>query len=306
MNTDKLRILNISSNDWANYSYSNMVALRSVGIEADGLKVHPHGFGYENQHPLASRAEIAEQLNKYDIVQIFNSDISMLPMVRSFKGKVLVYHTGTGYREKPKELNAYFNPIIWKTCIAHGEFANKGAKNEVYIDRAVDTDIIKPVYNNLTKPYKFLHCPSSAEVKGTKAIQRMMDACGANFKSDVSILSHPESLERMKDCDIYVELFSPEVNGKKYGHFGVTAIEAAAMCKVVVTQNLSVDVYDKYYGGSPLILAKDEKDFKDKIKWLMSLEPLELRELQHAHRKWAVEKHSFKAMGEKLIRILDL
>lgn len=302
----KMKVLNISSNDWANYSYSNMTALRAVGVHADGLKIHPHGFGYEQQHPLATRQQIAEAIPKYDIVQIFNSDVLMLELTRGFKGKLLVYHTGTGYREKPKEHNERFNPVVWKTCIAHGEFAGQGAKNEVYIDRAVDTDKIKPVYNNLEKPYKFLHCPSSAKVKGTQAIQRMMEEVGANFKADTRILSHDESIERMKDCDIYVELFSPEVNGKKYGHFGVTAIEAAAMCKVVVTQNLSVDVYEKNYGSCPLILAKDEDDFKAKIKWLMNLEPLELRELQHAHRKWAVEKHSFKAMGEKLKRILEI
>lgn len=301
-----VKVLNISSNDWANYSHTNMVALRSVGVDADGLKIHPHGFGYSNQHPLATSQEIKAKIPNYDIVQIFNSDVLMLGLVKGFKGKVLVYHTGTGYREKPQELNNYFNPVVWKTCIAHGEFAGMGAKNEVYIDRAVDTEKIKPVYNNLTKPYKFLHCPSSDKVKGTKAIKRMMELCGANFKADTRILSHSESLERMKDCDVYVELFSPEVNGKKYGHFGVTAIEAAAMCKVVVTQNLSKEVYEKYYGDSPLILAEDENDFKDKIKWLMNLDPKELRELQHAHRKWAVEKHSFKAMGKKLKKILEI
>lgn len=302
----KVKVLNISSNDWANYSHANMVSLRSVGVQADGLKIHPHSFGYENQIPLATSQQIRAKIPNYDIIQIFNSDILMLQLVKGFKGKVLVYHTGTSYREKPQELNNYFNPVVWKTCIAHGEFAGKGAKNEVYIDRAVDTDKIKPVYNNLRKPYKFLHCPSSDKVKGTKAISRMMEECGANFRYDTNKLKHSQSLERMKDCDIYVELFSPEVNGKKYGHFGITAIEAAAMCKVVVTQNLSKEVYQKYYGDSPLILAEDESDFKEKIKWLMNLDPKALRELQHAHRKWAVEKHSYKAMGNKLKRILEI
>jgi hypothetical protein len=154
--------------------------------------------------------------------------------------------------------------------------------------------------------YQFLHCPSSAKVKGTEAIKRMMDECGANFKAQTEILNHSESLKRMRNCEIYVELFSPEVNGKKYGHFGITAIEAAAMGKVVVTQNLSSDIYEKNCGDCPLILTKDESDFKNHIYWLMNMDDDELQGLQQAHRKWAVEKHSFKAMGERLKRILEI
>ena len=40
-----MKVLNISTNDWANYSYSNAVALRSVGVKCDGLKIYPHSFG---------------------------------------------------------------------------------------------------------------------------------------------------------------------------------------------------------------------------------------------------------------------
>jgi len=301
-----MKVLNISTNDWANYSYANAVALRSVGVQCDGLKIYPHSFGYDQQHPLASIQQMIEQIPRYDIVQIFNSDVRMLQLVRSFRGKVLVYHTGTSYRENAKEINKLFNPVVWKTCIAHGEFANQGAKNEVYIDRAVDTDNIKPYYKTPSEPYQFLHCPSNPKVKGTEAIKRMMRDCRTNFKADTEILNHSQSLERMRDCDIYVELFSPEVNGKKYGHFGITAIEAAAMGKIVVTQNLSSEVYQDNYGECPLILTKDENDFKNHIYWLKNMDDDELQGIQRAHRKWAVEKHSFKAMGERLKTILEL
>jgi hypothetical protein len=300
-----MKVLNISTNDWANYSYSNAVALRSVGVKCDGLKIYPHSFGYDQQHPLATVHEIKYAVNNYDIVQIFNSDTRMLQLINGYKGRVIVYHTGTAYRRNPKDLNRLFNRVVWKTCIAHGEFAGQGAKNEVYIDRAVDVDNIKPSYRLASGNWKFLHCPSNPKVKGTEAIKRMMDECGANFKAHTEILNHSKSLDRMRDCDIYVELFSPEVEGKKYGHFGITAIEAAAMGKVVVTQNLSSEVYEKNYGDCPLILTKDESDFKNHIHWLMNMDDEELRGLQQAHRKWAVEKHSFKAMGERLKGILE-
>ena len=101
-------------------------------------------------------------------------------------------------------------------------------------------------------------------------------------------------------------MFNPAIDGRPYGSFGTTAAEAAAMGKVVVTQNLYADFYEREYGDCPLILARTEQEFIDKIKWLNTLEPSEMLKLQEAHRQWAVNKHSFKATGERIKKILEI
>lgn len=301
-----MKVLNISSNDWANYSYTNAESLRTVGVHCDGVKLYPHSFGYTKQHPVVSYHAMIDKIHSgYDIIQVFNSDVRMVNALRNYKGKVLVYHTGTSYRRSSKEINQLFNPIVWKTVMVHGEFMGSGAKNEVYLDRCVDVDALKPTYW-MHQPYRFLHCPSNPKVKGTDTIKRLSEKAGVSIKCDINILDHRLSLKRMQNCEVYVELFNPTLDGKKYGHFGITAVEAAAMGKVVVTQNLSNEVYKQHYGDCPLILAHDETDFVEKVKWLSNLEYNEIVTLQQAHRKWAIEKHSYTANGERIKKILEL
>lgn len=301
-----MKVLNISSNDWANYSYTNAKSLRTVGVHCEGVKLYPHSFGYAEQHPVVSYQSMIDKIHSgFDIIQVFNSDVRMAHALRGFKGRIVVYHTGTSYRRSSHEINQLFNPIVWKTVMVHGEFMGSGAKNETYLDRCVDVDALKPTYW-MHQPYRFLHCPSNQKVKGTETIKRLFQLADISIKCDTNILPHEQSIARMHNCDVYVELFNPTLDGKKYGHFGITAIEAAALGKVVVTQNLSNDVYEKHYGSCPLILVKDETDFLKKIQWLNAMSASDLSDLQQAHRKWAVEKHSYKANGERIKKILEL
>lgn len=304
----KPRVLNISSNDWANYSYYNLCSLKAAGVDVYGVKLMPHSFGYREAHPVVRKEEMQRLINTggYDIIQVFNSDVTMLHFLRSYRGKVVVYHTGSSYRASSQRINAVFNPIIWKSVIALGEFDVLGAKDHNFVSVAVDTDRLVPKWNILKKPYKFLHCPSNDKVKGTDRILKMFAKAHLSVTVDRNIIPHEESWKRMCDCDIYVELFNPAINGDKYGSFGTTAAEAAALGKVVVTQNLSREVYQKHYGDSPLILAEDESDFIEKIKWLNRLPEEELLNLQKAHRDWAAQKHSFRATGNRIKQILEL
>jgi glycosyltransferase involved in cell wall biosynthesis len=301
-------VLNISSNDWANYSYYNSESLRAAGVKVDGFKFHPHSFGYANQHPIISPTEMHGLINsgKYDIVQLFNSDVSMLNYVNGFRGKLVVYHTGSGYRSNFDALNRSFNPKVWKSIIALGEFENLGAKEANYVSVAVDTDDLTPDLKLPQRPYRFIHCPSNPNVKGTNAIMRMMSQTDAQFRSFINVVDYQKHKQRYRECDVYVELFNPAIDGRPYGSFGTTAAEAASMGKVVVTQNLYADFYEREYGDCPLILARTEQEFIDKIKWLNLLEPSEMLKLQEAHRKWAVNKHSFKATGERIKKILEI
>jgi len=299
-------VLNISSNDWANYSYYNCASLNAAGIDCIGLKLHPHSFGYKEQHEVITPNEMAAIIRngKFEIIQVFNSDWTMLNYLQGFKGKVVVYHTGTGYRNNSDKLNLKFNSV-WKSIIALSEFESL-IKEKEYLSVAVDTEKMQPEYTQVEKPYRFLHVPSHANVKGTEQIKKMFKQAKINIRCDVTRLDHEASWQRMRNCDIYVELFKPILDERPYGSFGTTAAEAAALGKIVVTQNLNAGLYENTYGDCPLILAKDEHDFVKKINWLNGLPEKKIIDLQKKHREWAVNKHSFYATGQRLRKILEI
>ena len=299
-----LSVLNILTADWANYAQDNCAALNAAGVKCIGMKLVTHSFGYDKQLPVVTRDQMLKEVNsgRHNIIQIFNSDATMIALVKDFKGKVVVYHTGSNFRMKHKVLNHLFNPIVTKSIIALGEFATLGAKNSEYISVAVN---VRPERIVKKQSLKFLHCPSNADVKGTSTIVRLMKNIPCDFTSDTKILQYQDNLERMKSCDVYIELLNPQINGDKYGSFGTTAVEAAMLGKIVVTQNLSSDVYAATYGQSPLVLVKDEQGFVEKINWLLSLTPEEIFELKKEHQKWSITKHSYLATGKRLKKILD-
>lgn len=300
----QLKVLNICTSDWANYMHDNAKSLQAAGVSCSGMKLIKHNFDYSNVLPVVTPQEMMNEVmsGKYNVLQLFNSDATLINCLKNFKGKKVVYHTGSAYRAKPTQLNAVFNPIIDKAIIALGEFAQLGAKNYSFI--SVSVDVPRPAIDR-TNTMKFLHCPSNPIVKGTNTIVKLMKNFPVDFKCDKTILPHPENIKRMKECDIYIELLNPEINGNKYGSFGTTAAEAAMLGKIVITQNLSADVYEQNYGSCPLILVKDEHDFIEKVRRLLSLSPLEIFRLKREHQQWAIEKHSYLATGLRLKRIIN-
>jgi len=299
------RILNVTSNDWANHSYHNLKSLKAAGVDVEGCKIYPHSFGYTEQLPIVTKQEMQDKIfnGGYDVIQIFNSDPLVPILMKGYKGKVVVHHTGTRYRENPSELNRIFNPIVWKTIHCHSEFFGHGAINENLVTVTIDVDKFTPEYDT-RKDFVFAHYPSDPKVKGTATISRVAERAGVNFKYSAQRVNHEENIERMRDCDVYIELHNPTINGKKYGHFGNTALEAAAMGKVVVTQNLTPEIYEQEYGEHAMFLARDENHLFDILTYLNGLSVEEMTALKKASRKWVREKHSFKAQGERLKRIL--
>lgn len=292
-----MKVINVCQSDWANFAYDNAMALRSVGVDCTPYKYSYHKFKYGNEAKTVTPEQMQRLINKADLVQIFFSEDIFIPMC---KGKrVIVYHAGTSYRNNPDYYNEKFNPIVERTVIALGEFAGLGAKNEVYMVGAINADNYKAGREPI-KPYKIGHFPSSAEIKGTEQIVEMIKKLSSHglFNWSVKPVLAKEQFKRMTDSDIYIELFKPELKGKKYGSWGITCLEAAAMGKAVVTQNLSDSIYKKHYGEHPLILCDTEKDFISKVNGLLDMDEKELRYLQNKTREWVKLKHGYKATGE--------
>lgn len=302
LNKAKMKVLNICKNDYANFAWDNTKALRSAGIESRCMKTVVHPFDYQEHGDVVKLQDIIRELPKYDFIQFFfNIDLYRLLAPHLRRKKLVVYYASSDFRDNKNRYLATFNPVVHKSVIALGEFAGYGARNEVYVVGAVDTDKLCPNGHKTMKPFKVAHYPSNTLVKGSETINRIAkNIKNIRYKFSDKKVGFDEQIERMKDCDIYIELFNPTLNGNKYGSFGITALEAAALGKIVITQNLSRDIYEMNYGCCPLMLVETEEELKDKLEMLAGMTTAEIRFLQEKTREWVVKNHSYLATGRRI------
>lgn len=304
-----IKVLNCCVDDYANYSYDNSMALRAVGIDAVSIKRVKHVFGYSEQSQVVSIGTMTDLIRKADIIQLMHSDEHALNICVALKKKnIYVYHTGTKYRNAPDHHNKVFNPHVKAAFTDQTEFMGTGLKNEAYIAGAVDAKKQKAFWFEVRKPFIIGHYPSNPVVKGTDKIVEMMRKVRGpfTFKYSKTKVSNVAQIERLKECDIYIELFKPELNGRPYGCYGVTAFEAAAAGKVVITNNIRPDVYARAYGDCPFVIANTEADFIKEVTRLIHLQPIELSKLQIDTFNWVINKHSYKATGERIKSLLNI
>jgi hypothetical protein len=223
------------------------------------------------------------------------------------KKKVIVWHTGTRYRTDPEKHNQRWNDIVEKSVIALGEFQNLGAKDPVYCGITVDTDYLMPEYKN-NKVITFGHYPSNAGVKGTASILKVIGRINEKyngkfiFRHDTLKLHHKQQIKRMRQCDVYIEMCATTQGDNPYGSYGTTALEAAALGKVVITNNLWKSLYHNAYGNSALQIANSEDELYATIEKFIKMDKSKLTELKKESRKWVESKHSLKATGEYLLK----
>lgn len=299
-----MKVVYISYNDYSNFCHEQAKALRSVGIDAISLQTTPHPFCYSDQSLVVSRMTMVDQCRNADVIIVGHTDAHLLQLVKDLGKRLWVLHTGTKYRQAPEKMNDVFNPYVERTLIDSPEFYSLGGKNVTYIAAAVDTDKIQ-YHQSDNSQVVFAHFPSNAEKKGTDVIVDMMSDIDCLFLCDAAQVNHDENLERIKQCDVYVELFKPEQNGKPYGSFGVTSFEAAAMGKIVITNSLFHEVYEKTYGEAGLIVANTKEDFIKNVECLAGTPRPVIEAMQLSAREWICEKHSYKATGNYLLNLLQ-
>lgn len=304
-------ILFLSDNDWANHMHNMANALRIAGVDCIDVKTVHHTFDYKSESPIKFRSEINLLIRTSDIIVVFHSCVNSFVNVKKHaksSTKIFVFHTGNFYRKRFIFCNAVFNARVHGTISNHCEFFKLGAKNMQYVERGIKVryEDYPSFMHQVNQPIKIAHYPSNSETKGTDKICSMMDEMKVNFDFVYSkeTIPHSENMKRLSDCDVYVELFKPQIGGREYGHYGYAALEAAACGKVVITQNLNKDVYEKIYGECPMILVANEKEFKDAIKMVSTMEKLDISNLQTKIINWVIKKHNYKATGERLKQIL--
>lgn len=304
-----MKVLNICQDDWANFAYSNAMALRSVGVNTRCVTRNKHTSEYINHGDvMPSISDICTEIKKADVVQFFHDNTNLFRMlIPAMAGKkIIVYHTSSFYRKNHAHVNAIMNPCVHKSVCAMPEFMGKGSKNEVYMVGAVDASDLHPK-RQPRRPYKVGHYPSNPSIKGSVSVIEMVGSVLGNgphklHYSDTQV-SHTEQRRRMAECDIYVELFSMrDANAMPYGNFGITALEAAALGKVVVTNCLGLEIYEKHYGPIGLCVANDEITFKENLARLLTMRPYELLAEQQLSYEWVRKNHGYQASGEYILK----
>lgn len=301
-----MKILSISHTDWANFAYTNCHALRSVGLHCDSVALCRHEFYREQGEILPDTKDIARRIADYDVIQFFHDNLNLFDLLlpAMIGKKIIVYHTSSFYRANSDRVNASMNPVVYRSVNAMPEFMGRGARNEVYMVGAVDTDRIAPGGWVPNERPVFAHYPSNANVKGTAKIVELMATTRVNFLYSTDLVSYEDQLSRMNKCDVYIEMFTDRDGlGSAYGDFGITALEAAAMGKIVLTSSKHLDLYHSVYGEYQFFgWINTELEFTEKVKCLNDLTGTECQGIGMETHAELVKNHSYKATGEYFLK----
>jgi hypothetical protein len=291
-----MKVLNLASNDYSNVSHQNANALRSVGVDCLDLTLNLHPFGYTTQSKRTNYTEIQNIHRHFDVIQVFHSCPLIYEFVKEHTN-VVIYHTGTRYRENKEHFDNLFKgrTIITDQC----EFL---LHNETFNYLAPHVELLQKARNN--KKLVIGHYPSNPQVKGTDTIEQILIPFEDDFeiRIDRKTIPHEENLKRIAECDIYLELFQPTLNGKPYGCFGVTAFEAASLGCVVITNNINRKAYEDVYGGQPFLTPNTEQAL---INTLISLQNIEtFHYAKETFLNGFNERHGIKATGNRIKELI--
>ena len=299
----ELDVLLLAKYDYSNVSYLYAKAMRTAGIKAEAWAVKPSPRHYSRHANLfkSINDDILPLARQARAIQFMHSRRFNAIDVR---GKfITVFHGGSRYRHAAERMNAIFNPIVNKSIIQTGDLFNRDAKNGVWVLPPIETDLIEPRFEMLKSRLVVAHYPHKTYVKGTETICQAIESLRNSnwlFNFSDSLVSWEENLDRIGSCDIYIEAVQPELREETYGEWGVTALEAAALGKIVITHFRSYERYLREYGACPLIVANNGKQLYAKLKRLLQMSRYEIMYLKKATREWVERNHSLKAVGQRM------
>jgi hypothetical protein len=272
--------------------------MRSAGIDADGYKLQTSVYKYPEQCSI-TRARLMRNIYA-DVFIIFHSHMEMLPHIAVNainRSRIIVVHTGTRFRKNSYTISRDCKDF--RNVIALPEFAQY-LPHADYVVGCIDDRKIQqaPAHGN-----RFGHYPSNPVVKGTETIIRVASKAEVSIDIDGERIPYAKHLNRVASADIIVEMHKPiQDGGFTYGSFGMQALEAAAMGKVVITNNVTgQDLYQKTYGDCELEIANTESELLNKLTTWKHGDTIQKGA---STLKWYNEKHSIVATGRRWKQIL--
>jgi len=302
-----MRILLVAKRDWCNIGFMMAQALEKNGIDATMITKREDSIEYpEHGIVIRRRSRINPYAKKADVILFMHSQYRYFNVDLSRK-KVLVWHTGSGYRKRYKRLNPFFNPLV-DASICAKELMGLGAKNEKWVGGLVDTETINPVYARKNSKIIIAHYP--AHDRGLNNIQHAIDQLEDLkdrfvFLHEEEIVPWVEQLNRVAECDIYIDGFQKRLNKMPIGDFGIGTLEAAALGKIVVARYMFIEEYEKQNGACAVHAVRTLDELVNKLRELIMLSDEELLRLKKQSRDWVVRCHSYEAAAQRLLKIIE-
>jgi len=325
-------VLMLTGHDWANTGWRFSQCLQSLGLEVLFFKGMMHPFCYPEQgivHPAlyemvkehGAHTHLAFEVPKLKFYAdnakvIHYRDSSFIDTTADLsKKRVVVQHGGRTYRVGHETINEIFNPIVDATLIQMPDLLGLGAKNEQLVYYPVQTERLLPHYKRQYDRLTIGHFPTGQIEKGSSLIVSVLEELNAGkfkdrfyfmgttdfTKARGKMLLWQDHLQRTAACDIIIETCSMTAQGRPYGEWGNTAIEAAALGKIVVTNSLSTELYKTEYGPDcALHIANNGEEMKDVLSRLLSMTDRELLAEKEKSRAWVEKYHSMEATAARL------
>lgn len=320
MENGHIDVLVLTQHDWANTVYRYTKCLEMLGLRVVAYKGEKHPFGYPDQLPIHPALK-GRSLNTYHFVpqlQPYAEKAKVIHFFTStfidsgvdpFSKTIVIQHGGTVYRIAHQYINGLYNHFVDTTIIQTPDLMGLGANHEVLITSPVQIDKIKPRYKQQENGKIVIgHFPRDPRTKGTPLILEVVEKLQANeqfakkFKFVFSTDQVPwrENLKRMAKCDVIIECCNPEQHGRKFGEWGNTALEAASLGKIVISNSLGVKSYNMEYGNIGLFIANNrlelEKTLVEISKWSKKF----MQQAKRNTRKWVETNHSMEATAKRL------
>lgn len=288
--------------DLGNGGYKLQKCLEKVGIDSLAVQMKAHKYNYPEQAEICTYDQILAYVKQAKIIIFMSSnyfDVGNLENKRVF-----VFHRGWRYRNNKERMNKFFNSFVEGTLFTSPDLMGYGAKKEHWISFPVDTEYLLPVYPNNDK-LRIAHFPANAS-KGTEIIIPILeDLKEEGWNIEVShtqgnYLDWSDYIKELSKCDIYIERCCTSCNGQKTGEWGNTAVEAAALGKIVVASFLSRDRYESEFAYCPIQVANTAVELEEMLRYLIQMDLDELKKLKERTVSWVRECHSYESIGRRL------
>lgn len=304
-----MKTLILATEDDANWGYILSKILELQGYEVTGMKLRQHPFNYPKEMELTNLAEMNAATRHADLVIFPQFDLTIMNAIDLTGKKVGICHAGTFFRQNKKYCNEILNPLMTFQWVMGHDMWDPGTINKFYMGLGIDTDFITPDFTDYNITIK--HSPSSNDRKGSPKIIQILERLKSKYPFitiDIRMdrCSWEENLRRVKPCDIYIDELMLYQGTQILGAYGMSALEAAAMGKIVVSNNLWAEHYRAEYGVYEMIQAtNNEGEMFQRLERLILMTPDERLFLKQKTRAWVEAFHSLKSTGDRLIKKLE-
>ena len=303
----------LSHGDWANVGSHLAESLRRVGVDAKSCASWHLRMDYPIKSSIYSKwEEVKKDVDEAKVVWIMHGYVfgQRVSYIRK-DHLVCAYHGGPplldmgGKRSETKgpgffgryrrrdlhPVHFIQHPRLYDHCYF--------LERKHLLSPPVDTQRLQPVYFNGSKRMTIGHFPRNTgtglQTKGHDKVVKVLRQKKIPCVVNTDFIDWKDHTARVSKCDAYVEKLSTILR-----EWGMTALEAAALGKIVIGQFDNRSTYEKEYGPSPIITANTEEELVKVLDDLVTWDADKIRQKQLETRQWVEKYHSFEAIGKRV------